>query len=139
MHLRRWAVVAALVFGTAACGAPDAVTQQAAEAGVRVVAPAEAARVLDDAPADLVVLDIRTAEEFVQGHLPGAVNLDFYAADFRQQLAALDREVPYVLYCRSGNRSDQARQMMQDLGFVDVRDVDGGIVAWQQAGLPVSG
>ena len=138
MHVARWAVAATLVLGTAACAAPAATpTGQVATDGVRVVAPAEAAAVLDEAPADLVVLDIRTPEEFAESHLAGAVNIDFYAADFRQQIEALDRDAPYVLYCRSGNRSSQARQLMADLGFTNVVDVDGGIVAWQQAGLPV--
>lgn len=138
MHVARWAVAATLVLGTAACAAPAATpTGQVATDGVRVVAPAEAAAVLDEDPADLVVLDIRTPEEFAEGHLAGAVNIDFYAADFRQQIQALGRDAPYVLYCRSGNRSSQARQLMADLGFTNVVDVDGGIVAWQQAGLPV--
>jgi rhodanese-related sulfurtransferase len=140
MKFGRWAIAATLLLGTAACTVSEATpTAQVADSGVRVVEPAEAAAVLDDAPADLVVLDIRTPEEFAGGHLPGAVNLDFYEPDFRQQLAELDRDVPYILYCRSGNRSGQARQMMQELGFADVVDVAGGIVAWQQAGLPLSG
>ena len=63
--------------------------------------------------------------------------IDFYRDDFADQLAALDRDTPYVLYCRSGNRSGQAAAMMKDLGFSSVQEIDGGIIAWQAADLPV--
>ena len=64
-------------------------------------------------PAGLVVLDIRTPEEFRDGHLPGARNLDFFAPDFRQRLEALARgDAPVLLYCRSGNRSGQALSLI---------------------------
>ena len=64
--------------------------------------------------------------------------VDFYAADFAEQLAALDTDVPYLVYCRSGNRSGQALGVMEQLGFASAVDVDGGIVAWADAGLPVT-
>jgi rhodanese-related sulfurtransferase len=104
---------------------------------VRVVSPADGAAILADPPADLVVLDVRTAEEFDQGHLPGATMLDFYAPDFADRLAELDPDRTYLVYCRSGNRSGQTRAMMERLGFGDVADVDGGIVAWAGAELPI--
>ena len=50
---------------------------------------------------------------------------------------ALDRDTPYLLYCRSGTRSGQAAAIMADLGFNDVADVDGGVIAWAEAGLPL--
>ena len=114
-------------------------TAETGTTGIRLVSAAEGAAILDDPPDDLVVLDVRTAEEFSDGHLAGAIMLDFYAEDFADQLAGLDPEVPYVLYCRSGNRSGQTRALMEDLGFTDVADVDGGILAWADAGLPVEG
>ncbi len=115
----------------------EADSAAAATAGsIKVVSPEEAKATIDMAPADLVVLDVRTQEEYDEVHLANAVLVDFYGADFADQLAALDPTVPYVLYCRSGNRSGQAREMMSDLGFVDVSDVDGGIISWTAAGLP---
>ncbi len=60
--------------------------------------------------------------------------IDFYRDDFADQLAELDKDVPYVVYCRSGNRSGQATSLMADLGFTDVAEVDGGIVAWANSG-----
>ena len=118
--------------------APAAAEQAGAEAsGIQVVSATDAAATIEEAPADLVILDVRTPEEFDEGHIDGATMLDFYEPDFGAQLATLDPDVPYVLYCRSGNRSSQARAMMAELGFTTVDDVDGGILAWQSAGLPV--
>lgn len=108
-------------------------------AGIRLIDVETAAGVLADQPDDLVVLDVRTPEEFASGHLDGAVMIDFHRADFKEQLAELDRDVPYLLYCRSGNRSGQTRALMADLGFADVADVDGGILAWAEAGQPIVG
>jgi len=80
---------------------------------------------------------VRTQEEFDEAHIEGAVMLDFYRDDFAEALAEFDPDVPYVLYCRSGNRSGSTRAIMADLGFQSVEDVDTGIVGWLDAGLPV--
>ena len=102
-------------------------------AGVRTLEPKEAAATLG---AGRVVLDIRTADEFAQGHLAGAKDLDFYQPTFAASLGELDKSTPYLVYCHSGNRSGKARAMMEQLGFQDVVEVAGGITAWTAAGLP---
>ncbi len=104
--------------------------------GVRLVSAEDGAAIQADPPPDLVILDVRTLEEFDAGHLEGAEMIDFYRGDFATQLEGLDRDVPYLLYCRSGNRSGQTAAIMADLGFTDVADVDGGINAWTDLGLP---
>jgi rhodanese-related sulfurtransferase len=115
------------------------VADAAAEiSGISTISVDAAAAITDNPPDGLVVLDVRTPEEFAEGHLDGAVLADFYAADFAEQLAALDTDVPYLVYCRSGNRSGQALGVMEQLGFTSVVDIDGGIVAWTDAGLPVT-
>ena len=106
--------------------------------GISTISVDEAASITEDPPEDLVVLDVRTPEEYAEGHLDGAVLVDFYDADFAEQLAALDSDVPYLVYCRSGNRSGQTLDVMEQLGFTSAVDVDGGIVAWSGAGLPVT-
>lgn len=130
----RFAVVitAMMLFIAVGCGGEAADES----AGLRLVSATEAAAIQTEPPSDLVVLDVRTPEEFESGHLDGAILLDFYEADFATRLADLDPDVPYLLYCRSGNRSGQTIQLMEQLGFTDVADVDGGIVAWGAAGLP---
>lgn len=106
-------------------------------ATIETISPTEAAELLNDPPADLVVLDVRTPDEFAGGHLADAVNLDYQAAGFAGELSALDRGASYLLYCRTGNRSAQVREMMSDLGFAEVYEIAGGIVAWTGAGLAV--
>ena len=66
---------------------------------------------------DVVVLDVRTPEEFATGHLKGARNLDFRAPGFGEQVRQLDKSKTYVLYCASGNRSGQSTVLMEELGF----------------------
>ena len=124
---------------TEPAGSSPAGTVAAAPSGLVTVSPEQGAATIAAPPPGLVVLDVRTPEEFGEGHLDGAVLLDFYEPDFAAGLAELDPEVPYVLYCRSGNRSGQTLAMMDELGFASVENIDGGIVAWQDAGLPVTG
>ncbi len=85
-----------------------------------------------------VTLDVRTPAEFAAGHVPDATLLDFYGSQFRTELEKLDKNKNYVVYCHTGNRSGQATALMHSLGFKHVYDVQGGIAAWEQAGLPVT-
>lgn len=85
-----------------------------------------------------VVIDIRTAEEHAAGYIdPTHMVLDYYAPDFKDRLAKLDRDAKYLIYCRSGRRTGAALLTMKDLGFTDMHDIEGGITAWIAAGLPV--
>jgi len=65
-----------------------------------------------------------------------AVNIDFYASDFESQLDMLNKDKVYLVYCRSDNRSGQAVDRMEDLGFIEAYDMSGGINAWNDAGYP---
>jgi phage shock protein E len=81
-----------------------------------------------------VLLDVRTPGEFGGGHLSGAKNLDVDSAGFRTALQALPKDVPYAVYCRSGNRSATALSIMKQLGFTSAYHLGGGIGAWTAAG-----
>lgn len=132
--MRRVTALLALTLVAAACGSA---TVESINQDIRLVPPAAAFQVVDAAPADLVVLDIRTPEEFAGPRLVNSINVDFYASDFAAQLDELDKTATYVVYCRSGNRTSQAIPIMRDLGFEVVFEVDGGIVNWANAGFPL--
>ncbi len=85
---------------------------------------------------DDLVLDVRTPGEFAEGHMAGAVNIDVTAPDFRRRVEALDRSKTVYLYCRSGNRSGQAAQMLKALGFENAHNV-GGLIDLARAGAPL--
>lgn len=127
-----FAAVLSTVLILGACGGSTA-TDSSLE--LRSVAAIQ--EIVESPRADLVVLDIRTPEEFAAGHLAGAINIDYYADDFEDQLSALNLDVPYVMYCNSGNRSSNALRVMDSLGFQEVYELDGGIQAWFGAGLPI--
>lgn len=121
---------------TACSSLPTA--EEAGGDGVYTVTLAQAAERLE-ATEGLVVLDVRTPEEFAEGHVPGAVNVDFYADDFEDRVAELDRDAPYLVYCSQGGRSGSAGGLLQELGFADVADMTDGFPAWASAGYPVEG
>jgi len=83
---------------------------------------------------DFVVLDVRTPTEVAEGHLASAINLDFHSEGFRQHLVALDRQKTYLIYCRSGVRSDRTLAIMQEMGFSHAYNLLGGISRWQRQG-----
>ena len=85
----------------------------------------------------IVVLDVRTPSEFAQGHLRGAVNVDYRGTAFVDELKKLDRSASYLVHCRSGRRSTAAFAQMLDLGFTSLYHMDGGMIAWQAAGQKV--
>jgi rhodanese-related sulfurtransferase len=85
---------------------------------------------------DFVLIDVRTFSEYSNGHLQGAINMDFYDPAFGNALAALDRNKTYLIYCQSGNRSGQAFTMMQNLNFMTVYNMLGGYATWIANGLP---
>lgn len=85
-----------------------------------------------------VVIDVRTAEEYHAGHIPGAILLDVNQDDFAAQIKDLDQNKKYLLYCRSGKRSEKARSIMASEGFSRVRHLAGGIEEWLKKGKTVS-
>lgn len=80
---------------------------------------------------DFVIMDIRTPAEFAQGHIAGAVNIDFSAPDFYQRISALDKNKEYLVYCRSGNRSGKAMSLFTRAGFTKVYHMHTGFMNWR--------
>ncbi|PJF47861.1 MAG: hypothetical protein CUN48_06370 [Candidatus Thermofonsia Clade 3 bacterium] len=87
-----------------------------------------------DAHRPHVLIDVRTAEEFKSGHIPGAINIDVQV--LAQRLQDIPRDRAVVLYCRSGNRSSYAAHILQRAGYAEVYDL-GGIGDWRAAGYPI--
>lgn len=86
---------------------------------------------------DFVILDVRTAEEYSQGHLKDSAIIDYKSETFDEEVGQLDKSKTYLVYCRTGRRSNEAAEKMTEAGFVDVYHLDGGITEWQESGFPV--
>lgn len=83
-----------------------------------------------DAHDHVQLVDVRTPEEFQEGTVQDAINIDYYNADFRDQIAKLDKTVPTLIFCRSGGRSAKALQLFKSEGFNIVLELDGGYLNW---------
>ena len=138
-----WLLVAALLFGVVLVGGSPHPTVYAAEADSQTplfkdVTPQEAYELIKknkDNP-KFVILDVRTPREFAGGHIEGAVNLDYNAPTFKNELNDLDKTKMYLVYCRTSRRSRGAFNMMKALEFREVYHMLGGIVRWTSEGLP---
>jgi len=85
---------------------------------------------------EAVLLDVRTPEEFVGGHIKSAVNIDYNGADFKSNANKIAKDKPVYIYCRSGSRSAAAAKIMRTDGY-NVIELNGGIMKWQASGFPV--
>lgn len=99
---------------------------------IKKVAPVDFSEVVTEP--GVIVLDVRTPEEFSAGHLANAININLEGSDFTTEVSKLDKNATVAVYCRSGNRSGVATEQMAGLGFTDMYDMQGGIVEWQAAG-----
>lgn len=82
------------------------------------------------------ILDVRTREEFADGHLEGAVNLDLLSGELAAGIGDLPKDIPCVVYCRRGTRGRRAMEMLTSAGFSRVYNMSGGYEQWKAAGLP---
>lgn len=85
----------------------------------------------------VVVLDVRTPEEFASSHLARATNLNYFDPHFQDKLAKMDKTRLYLVHCASGGRSAKAREILKKLNFQHIYHLEGGMQAWQKAGKPV--
>lgn len=83
------------------------------------------------------LIDVRTAEEYSEGHLQNAINIDWNGNSFATQISALDKTKPVYVYCLSGKRSGAAANKMRADGFTEVYELAGGIKQWQAENRPV--
>lgn len=73
---------------------------------------------------NLVILDVRTREEYLSGNIPNAINIDVLSQDFKSKIDMLDKNKEYLIYCRSGNRSSIASSIMSTNGFINIYNLE---------------
>ena len=86
---------------------------------------------------DVQLIDVRTPEEFYEGHIENSQNIDYKSPSFSEDILVLDKAKPVILYCRSGKRSGESSKILKKAGFVTVYDLEGGILKWKEKGLEV--
>jgi rhodanese-related sulfurtransferase len=79
-----------------------------------------------------VILDVRTPEEFAEGHLKGAININYHDENFQKGIDSLKKDVTYLVYCRSGRRSEEASLIMLQNGFKKIYNYHDGILEWEE-------
>ena len=130
-------------FAAVACAflvRPPVLRAQGAAGEYPNLSPAEARDLLAKRSGDpgFVLLDVRTPKEFDAERIAGAVIVDYNSPSFRDNMAKLDRSKSYLVYCRTGNRTNGAVKVMRELGFRNVSVIGGGITKWKEAGFPTA-
>jgi rhodanese-related sulfurtransferase len=119
---------------------PSVLRAQGAAGEYPNLSPAEARETIGKRSGDpgFVLLDVRTPKEFDAERIEGAVMVDYLSPSFRDEMAKLDRSKSYLVYCRTGHRTNGALKVMRDLGFRNVSALVGGITKWKEAGFPTA-
>jgi len=86
---------------------------------------------------EVQVVDVRTAEEYKSGHIEDAVNIDVNSESFATEADVLDKDKPVLVYCRSGKRSMMAAEKLREMGFTKIVNLEGGMLSWEEAKMPV--
>jgi len=84
-----------------------------------------------------ILLDVRTPEEIAEGKIAGAMELNYNDENFDAQLSQMDPNTPVFVYCAAGGRSSKTATLLKEKGFGLVYNLEGGITAWQEAGMPI--
>jgi rhodanese-related sulfurtransferase len=92
------------------------------------------ARAMMQSSSNVSIVDVRTPEEYVQGHLKGAINIPL--SDLPLRIGGLEQNRPILVYCQTGYRSAQASSILVKAGFAKVYNLEGGIIAWINSGYP---
>ena len=86
---------------------------------------------------DFIILDVRTPEEYDEGHVEGAINVNYNAPNFSDLLDIVYKDRTYLIYCRSGRRSAGALALMEEKGFLEIYHMNGGMLEWAAEDLPM--
>jgi phage shock protein E len=127
-------LIGALVFLTDVRSQAQAPVQSAAKAAPQDLTPSQFNQTI--ALGTHQVVDVRTPQEFNSGHIAGAINIDWTAANYEAAFSRIDASKPVLLYCHSGGRSEQALEHLVGKGY-RVQHLEGGVAAWRKAGYVV--
>ncbi|WP_445732392.1 rhodanese-like domain-containing protein [Mariniflexile sp.] len=92
---------------------------------------------LIEAADSVQLIDVRTPQEYKEGHLRNAKNIDFLSSSFSKDINVLDKQKPVFIYCRSGKRSTKSVKEFLDAGFTEIYNLEGGILQWEAQGLNI--
>ena len=107
-----------------------------AKKNIREISPQETAAALKRG--DTLLIDVRDADEWKEGHIPGAKNFSRGTVELEIEEAAPDLSTPIITHCGGGGRSALAAEGLQRMGYKNVKSMAGGFKAWKAAGLPVT-
>ena len=137
--MNQWLLVGLVVFLTG-CEKPSSegvADVSDSTSTVELILPADASAMLK-ANAEVRVLDIRTPEEFSEGHIEGAINVDFKSEGFDAEITKLDKATPYIVHCASGGRSGKSLSKFESMDFQKIYHLEAGFSGWAAEDLPVS-
>ena len=84
---------------------------------------------------DVQIIDVRTQEEYNKGFISKSQNIDYFSSTFSEEILALDKNKPVLVYCKSGGRSAKCAKKLIDAGFVKIYDLAGGVSKWKHKGF----
>lgn len=116
-----------LLFSVIALMSCTTAQEKGADVINKVVPAAEFKKLISD---DVQLIDVRTADEYSKGKIGNAKNIDFYGANFKNEMAKLDKNKRTLVYCHSGGRSGKTASMLKSMGFKEVYDLKGGYSGW---------
>ena len=123
--MRKWFVVLLAALLLAGCGKQTVKTEEAALMNIT----AEEAKKLMDSESGYVILDVRTEQEYAEGHIPGAILIPDYEISEKAESVLTDKDQLILVYCRSGRRSKHAAAQLEEMGYTRIREF-GGILDW---------
>ncbi len=133
-YFRPTLILFTLVFSLTSCGQQQQTPEKTAEAPeIKTIFENISVQEFRNMPTDtnVVILDVRTDEEVARGAIDNSIQINFYSPDFKEQIAKLDPDKKYVVYCKAGGRSAQASRIMsEELGFKEVKNLEGGYDAY---------
>ena len=109
--------------------------KQSVQQETKVISPNEVQTYLQKG--DIQLVDVRTPEEYKDGFIAKAINIDFFSPTFLEEISKLDKEKPIILYCKKGGRSAKSAKQLHDAGFIEIYDLEGGFTNWKDKGLDV--